>query len=96
MPLLSAVRYRMARVYLRDPAKRSNYQGAIMGEPAKTGTIEANGAVFYYELQGSGPTLLFIPGGHGVHCELPEEVVPSPQAVPGSRLIGAEKPEIPT
>jgi pimeloyl-ACP methyl ester carboxylesterase len=36
-----------------------------MGEPVDTGTIEANGAMLYYEFRGSGPTLLFIPGAEG-------------------------------
>lgn len=36
-----------------------------MDEPVKTGTVDANGAEFYYELRGSGPTLLFIPGAEG-------------------------------
>jgi pimeloyl-ACP methyl ester carboxylesterase len=36
-----------------------------MAEPVKRGTIEANGAEFYYEIRGSGPKLLFIPGAEG-------------------------------
>jgi pimeloyl-ACP methyl ester carboxylesterase len=36
-----------------------------MGEPVKTGLARANGAEFYYEIRGSGPTLLFIPGAEG-------------------------------
>ncbi len=36
-----------------------------MSEPVTVGTIEANGAEFHYELRGSGPRLLFIPGAEG-------------------------------
>jgi len=31
----------------------------------KTGTVEVNGAKLYYEVRGSGPTLMFIPGAEG-------------------------------
>lgn len=31
----------------------------------KTGSVEVNGTELYYEIRGSGPTLLFIPGAEG-------------------------------
>lgn len=36
-----------------------------MSAPVTAGTVEANGAEFHYELRGSGPRLLFIPGAEG-------------------------------
>jgi pimeloyl-ACP methyl ester carboxylesterase len=36
-----------------------------MTKRVKTGTVEANGTKLYYELRGSGPSLLFIPGAEG-------------------------------
>ena len=32
-----------------------------MTKRVKTGTVDANGTKLYYELRGSGPSLLFIP-----------------------------------
>jgi pimeloyl-ACP methyl ester carboxylesterase len=34
-----------------------------MAHPTKTGTLEVPGATLYYEVCGSGPVLLLIPGG---------------------------------
>jgi pimeloyl-ACP methyl ester carboxylesterase len=36
-----------------------------MTKPVQTGTVEANGTRLYYELRGTGPSLLFIPGAEG-------------------------------
>ena len=36
-----------------------------MTKRVKTGTVDANGTKLYYELRGSGPALLFIPGSEG-------------------------------
>ena len=36
-----------------------------MSDSSTTGTIQANGAELYYEVRGSGPTLLFISGAEG-------------------------------
>ena len=36
-----------------------------MAKPLRTGTVEVNGAKLYYELRGSGPTLLLISGAEG-------------------------------
>jgi pimeloyl-ACP methyl ester carboxylesterase len=36
-----------------------------MTKPLRTGTVEVNGAKLYYELRGSGPTLLLISGAEG-------------------------------
>ncbi len=36
-----------------------------MSGEVSTDTVEANGATLYYEVRGTGPTLLFIPGAEG-------------------------------
>jgi len=36
-----------------------------MAASVKIGTVEANGTTLYFELRGSGPTLLFVPGAEG-------------------------------
>lgn len=36
-----------------------------MTKPVQTGMVEANGTRLYYEVRGSGPSLLFIPGAEG-------------------------------
>jgi len=36
-----------------------------MTKPVRTGTVEANHTRLYYEVRGSGPSLLFIPGAEG-------------------------------
>jgi pimeloyl-ACP methyl ester carboxylesterase len=40
-------------------------KGTDMAQQVQTGTVEANGATFYYELRGSGPALLLISGAEG-------------------------------
>jgi pimeloyl-ACP methyl ester carboxylesterase len=40
-----------------------------MATPAKTGTVKVNGTTLYYEIQGSGPTLLFVSGAEGDAAE---------------------------
>ncbi len=36
-----------------------------MAKPMEAGTVDVNGAKLYYELRGTGPSLLFIPGAEG-------------------------------
>ena len=36
-----------------------------MAKPTEAGTVDVNGAKLYYELRGTGPSLLFIPGAEG-------------------------------
>jgi pimeloyl-ACP methyl ester carboxylesterase len=36
-----------------------------MARPVQTGTVEVNGTQLYYELRGTGPSFLFIPGAEG-------------------------------
>ena len=40
-----------------------------MAEPTRSGMVEANGAKFYYEVRGTGPSLMFIPGAEGDAAE---------------------------
>lgn len=36
-----------------------------MAKPVKTGTVDVNGTKLHYELRGTGPSFLFIPGAEG-------------------------------
>ena len=42
-----------------------------MARPTTSSTLKVPGASLYYEIQGSGPTLLIIPADHRMPASLP-------------------------